>query len=68
MQFKLKARALRKEMLGHAAISVSDLISDPSKQYVEAPFSLPLQGAGLMLNVTFSWTPVKLYTASGRAK
>lgn len=67
MQFKFKARGLRKDILGHATVAVADLLGDPSKEYENVPFSLPLQGAGLMLSIAFSWLPVRSYSASGRS-
>lgn len=68
LQFKLKARGLRKDLLGHATVAVVDLVGPPAQEHRDVPFSLPLQGAGLMLLISFSWTPVKHYTASGRTK
>eukprot|EP00892_Ulva_mutabilis_P005506 jgi/Ulvmu1/3327/UM155_0010.1 len=68
LQFKFKARGLRKEMLGHGTVAVADLLDDAAQEVEGVPFSLPLQGAGLMLSISFSWLPVKLYSASGRSK
>ena len=67
LQFKFKARGLRKETLGHATVAVADLVGDPTQECRGEAFSLALQGAGLMLTISFSWTPVKSYTASGRS-
>jgi hypothetical protein len=64
VQFKFKGRGVHKFLLGHATVAIRDLVREVGRMHDCVAQGLPLHGAGVALQIEWSWEPITQYRSA----